>query len=162
MNAKTSYDEASALLDAARAAGLTIATAESCTGGLIAASLAAVPGASDVLERGFITYSNTAKMDLLGVSADVLREFGAVSKPVALAMVAGALARSPADLAVAVTGVAGPGGGSPEKPVGLVHVAAARRDGATLHEEKRFGDVGRRDIQALTVLAAFELMKRLI
>jgi nicotinamide-nucleotide amidase len=162
MVANTSYEHASAFLDATKAKGLMVATAESCTGGLIAASLAAVPGASDVLERGFVTYSNKAKEQLLGVAPALLNQHGAVSKPVALAMVAGALAHSPADIAVAVTGVAGPGGGSAEKPVGLVHIAAARRDGQTLHEEKRFGDIGRHEIQVQTVAAALDLMRRLI
>jgi nicotinamide-nucleotide amidase len=162
MVANKSYEGASALLDAAKAEGLKIATAESCTGGLIAASLAAVPGASAALERGFVTYSNEAKIEMLGVAADLIRERGAVSKEVALAMAAGALTHSPADLAVAVTGIAGPDGGTPEKPVGLVHIAAARRDGDTLHEEKRFGDIGRHEIQVQTVAAALDLMKRLI
>ena len=162
MVANKSHERASNLLDAAKAEGLKIATAESCTGGLIAASLAAVPGASAALERGFVTYSNEAKMEMLGVPEDVLKRHGAVSKPVALAMADGALAHSRADIAVAVTGIAGPDGGTPEKPVGLVHIAAARRGGAVLHEEKRFGDIGRHEIQAETVAAALDLMKRLI
>ncbi len=162
MIANESHERARALLHAAKAAGLKIVTAESCTGGLIAASLAAVPGASAALERGFVTYSNEAKTEMLGVPAELIKQHGAVSKSVALAMVEGALAHSPASIAVAVTGVAGPDGGTPEKPVGLVHIAAARRDGETLHEEQRFGDVGRHEIQALTVAAAFDLMKRLI
>jgi nicotinamide-nucleotide amidase len=162
MVANKSYEGASALLDAAKAEGLKIATAESCTGGLIAASLAAVPGASATLERGFVTYSNEAKIEMLGVAADLIRERGAVSKEVALAMAAGALTHSSADLAVAVTGIAGPDGGTPEKPVGLVHIAASRRGGATLHEEKRFGDIGRHEIQAETVAAALDLMKRVL
>jgi nicotinamide-nucleotide amidase len=162
MVANKSYEGASALLDAAKAEGLKIATAESCTGGLIAASLAAVPGASATLERGFVTYSNEAKIEMLGVAADLIRERGAVSKEVALAMAAGALTHSPADLAVAVTGIAGPDGGTPEKPVGLVHIAASRRGGATLHEEKRFGDIGRHEIQVQTVAAALDLMKRVL
>lgn len=157
-----SYDDARNLLDRAKADGLKIATAESCTGGLIAASLAAVPGASASLERGFITYSNEAKVEVLGVPAALINQHGAVSKQVALAMVEGALAHSPADIAVAVTGVAGPGGGSAEKPVGLVHIAAARRDGERLHEEARFGDIGRHEVQLQTVLAALALMRRLM
>lgn len=156
------YDEARALLDRAKAHGLLIATAESCTGGLIAATLAAVPGASVVLERGFVTYSNQAKSELLSVPADLIVQHGAVSREVALAMVEGALKHSPADIAVAVTGIAGPDGGSAEKPVGLVQIAAGRRDGARLHEERRFGAVDRHEIQRLTVLAAFALMSQLI
>lgn len=162
MSANRNYAHAEALLKAAKERGLTIATAESCTGGLIAATLAAVPGASAALERGFVTYSNTAKNELLGVPEALIETHGAVSREVALAMVAGALAHSPADIAVAVTGVAGPDGGTATKPVGLVHIAAARRDGATLHDEKRFGAIGRHEIQAETVAAAYELMTRLL
>jgi nicotinamide-nucleotide amidase len=153
---------ARALLDAAKARRLKIVTAESCTGGLIAATLAAVPGASEVLERGFVTYSNEAKHDMLGVPAELIARKGAVSQEVALAMVDGVLKHSPADIAVAVTGIAGPGGGSPEKPVGLVHVAAARRGGARLHVEKRFGDIGRQNVQAETVAVALDLMMRVL
>jgi len=156
------YDAARSFLDDVKAHGLSVATAESCTGGLIAASLAAVPGASAALERGFVTYSNEAKTEMLGVPAELIATYGAVSKPVALAMAEGALAHSPADIAVAVTGIAGPDGGSPEKPVGLVHIAAARRGGAVLHEEKRYGDLGRHEIQAQTVLDALALLRRLL
>ena len=145
------------LLDRFRADGLRLATAESCTGGLIAAALTEVPGSSDVVDRGFVTYSNEAKRELLGVPEALLAEHGAVSEPVARAMAEGALARSVSDVAVAVTGVAGPGGGSAAKPVGLVHLAAARRGGPTLHQEQRFGDVGRREIRVLTVEAALAL-----
>jgi nicotinamide-nucleotide amidase len=141
---------------------LLIVTAESCTGGLIAASLAAVPGASAVLERGFVTYSNEAKTELLGVPADLIAARGAVSREVALAMAEGALKHSPAQIAVAVTGIAGPGGGSAEKPVGLVHIGIARREGPRLHEEKRFGDLGRHEVQLKTVLAAFALMSQVL
>lgn len=156
------YDAARVLLDQAKSRGLTIATAESCTGGLIAASLAAVPGASGALERGFITYSNEAKTELLDVPAELIAQRGAVSREVALAMAEGALKHSRADIAVAVTGVAGPDGGSVEKPAGLVHLAAARRGGARLHEEKRLGDIGRHEIQAQAVAEAFAIMRRLM
>jgi len=156
------YDEARALLDRAKARGLLIATAESCTGGLIAATLAAVPGASAALERGFVTYSNEAKSDLLGIPASLIIAHGAVSREVAIAMALGALERSPADLAVAVTGIAGPSGGTAVKPVGLVHIAVQRSDGRQLHEEHRFGALERHEIQARTVLAAFALMSQLI
>ena len=156
------YDAAQELLDDAKRRGLRVATAESCTGGLIAATLAAVPGASAVLERGFVTYSNEAKTDMLGVPSALIAQHGAVSREVALAMAAGALKHSRADITVAVTGIAGPDGGSAEKPVGLVHLAAARRDGARLHEERRFGAVGRHEIQLQTVSEAFALMRRLI
>ena len=118
------------LADALRRAGLRIATAESCTGGLIAAACTAVAGSSDWFERGFVTYSNAAKTELLGVDEDLLRTHGAVSEAVALAMAAGALARAPVQRAVAVTGIAGPGGAVPGKPVGTVWLALARADGA--------------------------------
>lgn len=156
------YENAQKLLAETKSRGLMIATAESCTGGLIAASLAAVPGASASLERGFVTYSNEAKSEMLGVPADLIQRLGAVSRDVAIAMAEGAIAQSRADITVAVTGIAGPDGGSAEKPVGLVHMAASRRGGATIHEEKRFGDLGRHEIQLATVLAAFELLKRVM
>lgn len=155
-------EAARALLDEAKRRGLKIVTAESCTGGLIAASLAAVPGASASLERGFVTYSNEAKIELLGVPAELIARRGAVSMEVALAMVDGVLKHSPADIAVAVTGIAGPDGGSAEKPVGLVHIAAARRNGPRLHAEKRFGDIGRTAVQAESVAVAFDLMTRVM
>ncbi|HEX8899983.1 CinA family protein [Vitreimonas sp.] len=156
------YENAQTLLAETKARGFKIATAESCTGGLIAASLAAIPGASASLERGFVTYSNEAKTEMLGVPADLIQRIGAVSRDVAIAMAEGAIAKSRADIAVAVTGIAGPDGGTPEKPVGLVHMAASRRGGATIHEEKRFGDLGRHEIQLATVLAAFDLLKRVM
>lgn len=154
--------QAADLLERCRAAGLTLATAESCTGGLIAAALTEVPGSSDVLERGFVTYSNRAKTEQLGVPEALIEEHGAVSEPVARAMAGGALDHSPADLAVAVTGVAGPGGGSEEKPVGLVHIAAQRRAGDACHAACRFGDIGRAEIRRQTVLRAFELVASLL
>jgi nicotinamide-nucleotide amidase len=157
----SSYEAARGVLDRSKAQGFTIATAESCTGGLIAAALAAVPGASAALERGFVTYSNEAKVEMLGVPGELIERRGAVSREVALAMVDGALKHSPADIVVAVTGIAGPDGGTPEKPVGLVHIAAGKRGGARLYEEKRFGDIGRNEIQAETVAAALSLMQRL-
>jgi nicotinamide-nucleotide amidase len=162
MTATSNYERAERLLRETKARRYTIATAESCTGGLIAATLAAVPGASASLERGFVTYANEAKIEMLSVRVAMLREHGAVSREVALAMVEGALMHSPADIVVAVTGVAGPDGGTPEKPVGLVHIAAARRDGPIVHEEKRFGAIGRHEIQEATVAAAFELMQRVL
>ncbi|HEV3184607.1 MAG TPA: CinA family protein, partial [Xanthobacteraceae bacterium] len=120
---------ATRVLDAARARGRKIATAESCTGGLVAGALTDIAGSSDVVERGFVTYSNEAKLEMLGVLASTLANHGAVSRETAEAMAVGAIRRSMADVSVAITGIAGPGGGSPEKPVGLVHFAAAARDG---------------------------------
>ncbi|GAB5471773.1 MAG: hypothetical protein Kilf2KO_48030 [Rhodospirillales bacterium] len=129
---------AALLLERYRRAGLTLATAESCTGGLIAACLTEVPGSSAVVERGFVTYSNAAKQELLGVAPGLLRDKGAVSAEVAEAMAEGALHRSPADRAVSVTGIAGPGGATPSKPVGLVFLAVARKGGATRVEKRIF------------------------
>jgi nicotinamide-nucleotide amidase len=152
-------DEARRLLAAYRRVGLTIATAESCTGGLIAALLTEIPSSSEVLERGFVTYSNAAKSESLGVADTLLAEHGAVSGPVAGAMAEGALARSRAEIAISVTGLAGPGGGA-TKPVGLVHLALARRGGDTLFREYRFGDVGRDRVRAQALDAALALLWR--
>jgi nicotinamide-nucleotide amidase len=147
------------VLDRARAAGLKLATAESCTGGLIAGALCAVAGASDVFDRGFVTYSNAAKMQMLGVAPEILDSFGAVSEPTARAMALGAIGNSQADLAVITTGVAGPGGGSPEKPVGTVHIAVARRDGAVTSRREQFNQhLSRRDIQLASVLSGLGLL----
>jgi nicotinamide-nucleotide amidase len=148
-------------LDCCRLRHLKVATAESCTGGLVAAALTEIPGSSDVVDRGFVTYSNVAKQEMLGVSADVLTEHGAVSQPTAEAMAKGAVAQSRADLAVAITGIAGPGGGSPDKPVGLVHFAAAARDGRLIHSEQRFGDIGRTAVRQQSALVALDLLHRL-
>ena len=125
------------LLDLCRMRKLTIATAESCNGGLVAGALTDIPGSSDVIDRGFVTYSNDAKRAMLGVEAGTLANFGAVSKETATAMAIGALERAGTDLAVAITGIAGPGGATPGKPVGLVHFAAAARDGRIIHREQR-------------------------
>jgi nicotinamide-nucleotide amidase len=149
------------LLDLCRRRGLHVATAESCTGGLVAAALTEIAGSSDVVECGFVTYSNAAKEAMLGVPATVLERHGAVSRETAEAMAAGALAISGADLAVAITGIAGPGGGSEEKPVGLVHFAAAARDGRHIHREKRFGDVGRSAVRAQSVAEALAMLETL-
>jgi nicotinamide-nucleotide amidase len=150
--------EATATLEHLRARGLICATAESCTGGLIASALTAVPGSSDVVERGFVTYSNRAKVEMLGVPEATLAAHGAVSHETAAAMAAGALARSGAGVAVAVTGVAGPGGGSAEKPVGLVFIAAAGPHGVQV-VEKRFGPLSRDAIREATVLAALAMLR---
>ncbi len=152
-------DRAASLLDACRARALRIATAESCTGGLVAALLTEIAGSSSAFERGFVTYSNEAKAALLGVDPDLIGRDGAVSGAVARAMAEGALSRSRADLAVAVTGVAGPGGGTEAKPVGLVHFALARRGADTRHAERRFGDVGRSAVREAAVEQALALLE---
>ena len=152
---------ATRVLDAGPARGLKIATAESCTGGLVAGALTDIAGSSDVGERGFVPYSNEAKVEMLGVDEATLAAHGAVSKATAEAMAAGAIRRSAADLAVAVTCIAGPGGGSAEKPVGLVHFAAAARDGRHEHREQRFGDIGRGEVRRRSVLVALEMLEKL-
>jgi nicotinamide-nucleotide amidase len=150
--------DATALLELMRRRGLRLVTAESCTGGLIAGALTEIAGSSDVVERGFVTYSNEAKTESIGVPAALIARVGAVSREVAVSMAEGALAASRADVAVAVTGVAGPGGGSAEKPVGLVHLAVARRGALTRHRECRFGDIGRHDIRIAAVSTALGLV----
>jgi nicotinamide-nucleotide amidase len=151
-------DLAARVLAACRARGWMAATAESCTGGLVAAALTDIAGSSDVVERGFVTYSNEAKAEMLGVPAEMIAEWGAVSQQVAKAMAAGALARSKASLAVSITGVAGPGGGSAAKPVGLVHFAAAAKGGGARSLERRYGDLGRAAIRRAAVRDALQLM----
>ncbi|MCS6625242.1 CinA family protein [Roseibacterium beibuensis] len=148
---------ARAVVEAAMVRGLMVAAAESCTGGLVSAALTSVAGSSAVVERGFVTYSNAAKADLLGIPADLIDRHGAVSEPVARAMAEGALARSAAQVSVAVTGVAGPGGGSAGKPVGLVHFAAAG-PGGIVHAEHRFGDIGREAVRLASVRVALDLL----
>ena len=149
------------VVEANRAAGLRVVTAESCTGGLVAAALTEIAGSSDVVEAGFVTYSNEAKVELLGISEEVVETFGAVSIAVAWAMAQGALARSTADVAVAITGIAGPDGGSERKPVGTVIFASARR-GADPKEiaadVKHFGDLGRGGVRLQAALCALELL----
>lgn len=152
---------AAQVLETCRAAGLTIATAESCTGGLVAGALTAVAGSSDVVDRGFVTYSNLAKQQMLGVPEAILATYGAVSEQTAGAMARGALAAAGTGLSVAITGVAGPGGGSAEKPVGLVHFAAAKKGGPVLHREERFGEIGRGEIRRRSVLVALDLLETL-
>jgi nicotinamide-nucleotide amidase len=152
-------DEARRIIADFSARGLMVSTAESCTGGLIAGALTEIAGSSAVVDRGFVTYTNEAKMDLLGVKAATLAAFGAVSAETALQMAQGALFRSRAMVAVAVTGIAGPGGGSEDKPVGLVHLAARIRSGVILHREMRYGDIGRTEIRLATVRTAFEMLR---
>jgi nicotinamide-nucleotide amidase len=149
---------AEAVLAACRTRGWHLATAESCTGGLVAAALTAIAGASEVFERGFVTYSNAAKTELLGVPAETIAAHGTVSAETAAAMARGAVARTPADLAVSITGIAGPGGGTPQKPVGLVYLGAARRDGACRVERRVFpGD--RTAIREAALLEALQMLR---
>ncbi len=144
------------------AAGLMVSTAESCTGGLIAGALTEISGSSAVVDRGFVTYTNVAKMQMLGVQEETLARFGAVSEETARQMVHGALFRSRAHLAVAVTGIAGPGGGSPEKPVGLVHLAAKSRSGKLVHRKMLYGDIGRTDIRLATIRTALQMLIEIV
>ena len=147
------------LIDEARERSLRIVTAESCTGGLVAAAICSVPGASDVFERGFVTYTNRAKQEMLGVPGDLIADLGAVSEPVCRMMAEGALEASNAHIAVAVTGVAGPGGGTRMKPVGLVHIATARSNQRIMHKEEFFEVETREEIQLAAVQAALQAMR---
>jgi len=149
------------LLDLCRMRKLTVATAESCTGGLVAAALTDIPGSSEVLDRAFVTYSNDAKRAMLGVEAETLANFGAVSRETATSMAVGALERAHVDLTVAITGIAGPGGATPGKPVGLVHFAAASRDGRIIHREHRFGAIGRSAVRQRSVVEALRMLMEL-
>jgi nicotinamide-nucleotide amidase len=142
-----------------RAAGLMAATAESCTGGLIAALLTEIAGSSNMLERGFVVYSNAAKQELLGVPAETLAHYGAVSSETAVAMAEGALRASRAEVTVSVTGIAGPDGGTPGKPVGLVHFACARRGKPTVAREERFGEIGRGAVRIASVDVGLDLLE---
>jgi nicotinamide-nucleotide amidase len=154
--------QAGELLAACCARGETVATAESCTGGLLAATLTAIPGSSEMFERGFVTYSNSAKSEMLGVPFWLIERHGAVSEDVARAMAGGALTHSRASLAVAVTGIAGPDGGTDEKPIGLVHFAAGRRNEPIRHERVLFGDLGRAEIRRRSVERALGLLLSLV
>ena len=150
-----------ALLDLCRARKLKIAAAESCTGGLLAAALTEIPGSSDVFERGFVTYSNDAKEQMLGVPSATLARHGAVSGETAEAMAAGALAHAPVDLAVSITGIAGPGGAVAGKPVGLVHLAGASHSGRMIRQERTYGDLGRAQIRRAAVIDALAMLRDL-
>jgi nicotinamide-nucleotide amidase len=152
---------AKSVLQRARSRGLKIATAESCTGGLVAAALTEIAGSSDVVDRGFVTYSNAAKHVMLGVPAATLKRHGAVSAETAAAMAKGALKHSLADIAVAITGIAGPGGGSKQKPVGLVHFAVANRNGRRVARVKRYGNIGRSQVRQRSVAEALRLLRLL-
>ena len=152
---------ASVLLDLCKAKKLMVATAESCTGGLVAGALTDIAGSSAVVDRGFVTYTNEAKHQMLGVPSDTLNKFGAVSRETAEAMARGALGHANADIVVAITGIAGPGGGSADKPVGLVHFAAASRGGRLIHHEQRFGDIGRAEVRRRSVMEALAMLTEL-
>jgi len=154
-------EPARALLDVCRKKNLKVAAAESCTGGLLAATLTEIPGSSDVFERGFVTYSDEAKQAMLDVAPATLKDFGAVSRETAEAMAKGALAHAPVDLAVSITGIAGPGGAVAGKPVGLVHFAAAARGGRLVHHEHRFGDIGRGEVRRASVVQALAMLREL-
>ena len=147
------------VIDDARERSLRLVTAESCTGGLVAAAICAVPGASDVFERGFVAYTNRAKQEQLGVSGDMIADLGAVSEPIARMMAEGALEHSHAHVAIAITGVAGPGGGTPLKPVGTVHFATARANQSVHHRMEMFDLDERWDIQIASVQTALELLR---
>ncbi|PKQ02078.1 MAG: damage-inducible protein CinA [Alphaproteobacteria bacterium HGW-Alphaproteobacteria-12] len=146
----------------ARAQNLMLVTAESCTGGLIAGLLTEIAGSSDVVERGFVVYSNEAKRDMLDVPGDLIADSGAVSEPVARAMAEGALKNSRAHVSISVTGIAGPGGGTPMKPVGLVHFGAARQGRSIIHDVQRFGDIGREEIRIRSIEVALTLVRRMM
>jgi nicotinamide-nucleotide amidase len=152
---------AQALLDLCRDRNLKIAAAESCTGGLLASVLTEIPGSSDVFDRGFVTYSDESKRAMLGVPASVLENYGAVSRETADAMAQGALARAAVDLAISITGIAGPGGAMPGKPVGLVHFTAVARDGRRAHHERKFGDIGRALVRRASVVEALTMLHEL-
>jgi nicotinamide-nucleotide amidase len=149
------------VLDLCRVRGLRIATAESCTGGLVAGALTEIAGSSDVVDRGFVTYSNEAKEAMLGVPAATLKRYGAVSRETAAAMAKGALKNSLADIAVSITGIAGPGGGTTQKPVGLVYFAAARRGGKGIAQRRLYGNIGRGRVRAQSVVQALTMLESL-
>ncbi len=154
-------EAAEALLKVCTEKKLTVATAESCTGGLVAGALTDMPGSSAVFDRGYVTYSNAAKQQMLGVTAATLKRYGAVSRQTAEAMAGGALTRSKVDLAVSITGIAGPDGGTAEKPVGLVHFAVASRDGTSAHTAKRF-EGNRDEVRHQSVVQALRLLRELV
>ncbi len=147
------------VIDDARERSLRIVTAESCTGGLVAGAICSIPGASDVFERGFVAYTNRAKQELLGVSGDLIADLGAVSEPIARMMAEGAVENSHAHVAIAITGVAGPGGGTPMKPVGTVHFATARANQSVQHRMEMFETEDRLGIQMAAVQTALEMLR---
>jgi nicotinamide-nucleotide amidase len=152
---------ADALLELCKAKKLTLATAESCTGGLVAAALSEIPGSSLVLDRGFVTYSNTAKQQMLGVTPSTIDVYGAVSRECAEEMAKGALAHASVDLAVSITGIAGPTGAVPGKPIGLVFFCAASRSGRVVAHDRKYGDIGRAQVRRESVLQALAMLREL-
>lgn len=150
------------VMDDARQRRLKITTAESCTGGLLSGLFTELAGSSDVFERGYVTYSNRAKQDVLGVPGDLLADYGAVSEAVARAMAEGALQESRANVSVAITGIAGPGGGTAMKPVGTVHIACARENRAIIHNLHEYGDIGRSEVRLATLESALEILRQQI
>jgi nicotinamide-nucleotide amidase len=154
-------DAAVALLELCKARKLMLATAESCTGGLLAAVLTDIPGSSAVVDRGFVTYTNEAKQQMIGVPPMTIEKYGAVSRETAEAMAKGALAHAQTDLAVSITGIAGPSGAMPGKPIGLVHFAAASRSGRLIHHDRKFGDIGRSEVRRRSVLQAMAMLTEL-
>jgi len=161
MQDQTAIAAAKALLDICTRKKLTLATAESCTGGLVSATISEIPGSSAVLDRGFVTYSNEAKEQMLGVAPATLEAYGAVSRECAEEMAKGAVARASVDLAVSITGIAGPTGAVPGKPVGLVFFCAASRNGRTISHECRYGDIGRAAVRRESVLQALAMLREL-
>jgi nicotinamide-nucleotide amidase len=155
------FELAKRIVETCTARKIFIATAESCTGGLVAAAITEVPGSSAVFDRGFVCYSDDAKTEILGLYPITLKQHGAVSRETAMEMAHGALARSDAGLAVAVTGIAGPDGGTPAKPVGLVHIAAKHYNGTMIHRDMQYGDLGRSGIRAAAVRTALEMLWKL-
>ena len=154
-------DKATRLLDLCKTKRLTVATAESCTGGLVAAALTNIAGSSEVVDRGFVTYTNEAKQQMIGVPFAIIEAFGAVSRQTAEAMAKGALTHAPVDLAVSITGIAGPTGAAPGKPIGLVHFGAASRSGRLIHRERRYGDVGRSEVRRKSAFEAIAMLTEL-
>lgn len=162
MFSKEITDLATEVLELCRKKNLKIATAESCTGGLIIGALTEIPKSSDVVERGFITYTDIAKQQLINVNPVTLKDHGAVSEETALEMVVGALCQSEASIAVAVTGIAGPASDDTEKPVGLVHIAAQKRGSDPIPKKMNYGNIGRSQVREATIIAALKLLKKVI
>ncbi len=158
---QTLLDAANALLELCKKKKLTIATAESCTGGLVAATLSEISGSSLVLDRGFVTYSNIAKQQMLGVTPATIDVYGAVSKECAEEMAKGALAHASVDLAVSITGIAGPTGAVPGKPIGLVYFCTASRSGRVIAHDRKYGDIGRAKVRRESVLQALAMLREL-